>query len=531
MKYLFTLIALVSSCALFAQDVTVSSTEEFTNRLPQAYWTKVLGQDATGYYLLRESGPISNRSSVLEKYSPSMKLLFATNIEATSGTFNDSKLHRYTEMNNGKILVFLEGWNKAQGLNSFIVKEVNEDGSLAEGDKVLETEPSTGQMKSADYSISFSPDGSKLLVLTEKPFVKGGKETLRLQVFDTETYASIWKQDLTLESEADKSPDNNILVDNEGHAFLFKDIKVSGKEHIYQLITTGKDFSKKSTIDLKTYFPSYHKMLIDKSGKLVIAGMLAPQGKRATDWQAIWYLKADVSGDIVQNITEPLGANMLRTLVSEKNAVQEGYALQDFFLKDILLKPSGGLILLAEEQKQNRNAVDQLSPPTYMYDMTYGNVVAVSYDDEGGRLWSTVLEKKQMERTFDPKMRYGSFAYQLRNNQLFLVWNFMDLHSDPPLNKYRYWFDRNGSKINIDNLFGKEALYPTMLTVINGDGSLKYADRTFSSLPLEEIQKPNAFPMAIDPVFFFNTDKGMIVLSRMYGVESKRYKFNTLGFQ
>lgn len=530
MKQLFILISVIGFTSLFAQEITVSSTDEFTNNLPNSYWTRVLGQDETGYYLLRESGPVSNRIAVLEKYSPAMKLLFATNIEATSGTFNDSKLHRQTEMVNGKIYVFLEGWNKAQQQNSYLVKEVLEDGTLAEGFTVLETEPSTGQMKSADYSISFSPDGSKLLVLTEKPFVKDGKETLRLQVFETDTWSSVWKQDLTLESASEKYPTNSIILDNAGIAYLFKDIKITNKEHIYQLITTGKDFSKTAVIDLKTYFPSQEKMMIDATGKMMICGLLSPQGKRATDWQAIWYLQADATGQIVENRTEPLGADLLKMLVSEKNAIQPGYALENFVLKDVLLKPKGGFILLTEEQRESKTAIGQTSPPTYQYDVFHGNVLAISFDQNGNRLWTSMIEKKQSERTMDTKIQFGSFAYQLKNDHLYVVWNFMDLHSDPPLNKYRYWFDRSGSKINIDNLFGREAYYPTLLTVINPDGSFQYAERTFSALPLEQIQKPNAFPMAVDPSMFFITEKGMTILSHMPGIESKRYKFNYIGY-
>lgn len=531
MKRLFTfLICCLTFSGLMAQEVTVSSTEEYTNTLQGAYWTRVLGQDASGYYLLREFGPISNRTVLLEKYSPAMKLMYATNIESTTGVMGDSKLHRFTEMNKGKVLVFLEGWNKSKGQNSLLVKEVNEDGSFAEGMRLLETEPATGQMKSANYSIGFSPDGSKLLVLTQKPFEKGGMETLRLQVFDTGNYQSLWKQDLTLTNTSERSPSNNILVNNEGIAYIFKDIKISGKERLYQLITTGKDFSNTAPIELQAYTPGYHKMMVDQSGKMVICGMLSPLGKSDSEWQATWYLQADAQGNILQNKTEQLGSALLKMLVSAKNADKEGYVLQNFVLKDILIKPTGGLMLLAEEQRQNRSPIDNLTPPTYLYEMTYGNILIVSFDVNGSRTGSSVIEKRQTEKTLDPRIHYGSFAYQLQNEKLYVVWNYMDLRSDPPLNKFRYWIDRNGNKINIDNLFGREALYPTLLTVVNADGSFQYADRTFSSYPLETIQKPNAFPMAVDPSMYFTTPKGMIILSRMPGFESKRYKFNTIGY-
>lgn len=530
MKLFFIFIFSACLSVVFAQGVTVSSTEEYTNQLQNAYWTRVLGQDESGYYLLREFGPFSNTTIVLEKYSPSLKMLFATNIEATSGTMNDSKLHRYTEMKNGRIYVFLEGWNKERQQNSFLVKEVGQDGLLNEDVVVLETEPSSGQMKSASYSISFSPDESKLLVLTQKPFVKGGKETLRLQVFNTADFSSVWWQDLTLENESERYPLNDIIVNNDGVAYLFKDIKISNKERIYQLITAGQDFSAATTVDMKSYAPGQKKLMIDHAGNLLICGTLVPQGRRNTDWQGIWYFRADASGRVIQNKTELLGVQILSQLVSPKNAEKEGYVLENFVLKDVLQKPSGEVILLTEEQRQSKTSVGQMTPPVYEYTLFYGNALAISLDADGNRIWNAVIGKKQAEKTIDPKMYFGSFAYQLKNEKLYIVWNYMDIFSDPPFYKFRYWYDRNGSKINIDNIFGKEAYYPTMLTVIDQGGNFEYRDRTFNSLPLEDIQKPNAFLMAVDPSMFFATEKGMVILSRMPGIEAKRYKFNTITY-
>lgn len=531
MKPLF--IFIFSTCfslSTWGQNITVNSSEEYTNQLQNAYWTRVLGQDETGYYLLREYGSISNTTIVLEKYTPSLKLLFATNIESTSGTFNDSKLHRYTEMKNGKIYVFLEGWNKTQQQNSFLVKEVNEDGSLNEKVVQLEVELSTSQLKSANYSISFSPDGSKLLVLTQKPFTKGTKESIRLHVFNTSDFSSLWKQNLTLENDAERFPLNNGIVNNDGIAYLFKEVKISLKEHIYQVITTQKEQSIVTEINLNTYALGQKKLMIDQKGKLLISGTLVPPGRRDTDFQGIWFFQSDETGKIIQNRVEAIGADVLSSLVSTKNAEKEGYILENFALKDILLKPSGGVVFLAEEQRQSKAIIGQTNPPTYEHSLFYGKILVISFDAEGNRSWNAVIEKQQTEKTLDPKIGFGSFAYQLKNEKLYLVWNFMAVLSDPPLHKFRYWIDRNGSKINIDNLFGKEAYYPTLLTLIDNNGNFDYRDRTFNSLPLEAIQKPNAFPMAVDPAIFFATEKGMVILSHMPGVEAKRYKFNTISY-
>lgn len=514
----------------FAQEVTVSSTEEFTNNRPEANWYKMLGQDATGYYVLRKSGSISNEHLWLEHYSPSLRFISSHDIDGTSGVMGESFLHRATEFNNGKVLIFLEGWSKTDMRNSLVVKEVNADGTLSQG-RVLETEPSASQMKSADYSISFSPDGTKLLVMTEKPFVKGGREELRLQVFSTTDYSSIWSQDMTLENEAVRSPDNSVKVNNEGVAYLFKDIKISNKEHIYQLMTSGKEFTKLSAVDLNGYFPTDYRMLIDPAGKVVVGGTLATAGENASNWRATWLLRGSATGAITDNKVEQLGPQVLRLVASEKASQVANASLDNYVLRDVLLKPDGGVLLLTEyERKSSTNVSVAPAPPVYQTGYEFGNVLMISFDESGNRLWSQVLEKRQSEVTMEPTKHYGSFTYQLKGDELCLVWNFMDLHVDSPLRTWRYWFDRSGEKINIDNIFGKEALYPSLLTVINADGTFRYAERSFNSLPLEEIQKSNAFPMAIDPSYYFMTPKGIVVLSRIPGQDSRRFKFNTINY-
>ena len=527
-KFLICLFAL--PLAAVSQTVTVSGSEEFTNIIPAAGWNDFLGTDDAGnYYIVRKEGPISNEKVWLEKYLPSFKSVYTKNIAGGSGTFNENLMHRFTLMNKGKVLIFLEGWSKSAGENSLLVKEVGEDGSLPENGVVLEKEPSTGQMKSANYTVSFSPDGSKMLVLTEKPFKKGEMEGLRLQVFNTSDYSSAWKKDLTLENESERYPDNDVAVDNNGVAYLFKDVKISGKEHHYFLYTNGTGVEKKAPVDLKTYFPTKYKMAIAPDGNLAIAGNLNTLGQNGGDWRAIWYMKANAEGTIVQNYVEQLGPDLVRLVGSEKNAATDNFSLDNYTFRDFLFKPDGGIILLAEQESSSSSVVGTTQPPVYEYTMEYGNVIAVSFDGSGNRLWNNALIKHQQERTHDRDKHYGSFAYQLKNNNLYLVWNFTDLQSDIT-HPYRAWFDRNGTRINIDNIYGDQAYYPTLLTVINPNGGFAYADHTFNSLTLDQIQKPNAFRMAIDPAHFFATKDGLVILSRMPGPDTKRFKFSRISY-
>lgn len=530
MKHWILLAACAAGLSLHAQEVTVASSQELINTKPEHAWTRALGHDATGYYLLREHGPVSDRKVMVEKYSPAFQPVFVTDVGASTGHFNEFTMHRLTEWNNGRVLIFLEGWSKEKSENSFSVKALNEDGTFPEEATLLETEPAPGQMKSANYRVAFSPDGAYMAVLTEKPFVKGEKEEQRVQVFSTKDWSSVWKREITLDNEADRYPNNDMVVSNAGTVFLYKDIKISMKEHLYELYTYNTSLADKQVLDLKTYFPTHHKLQVTPEGGLLIGGMLATAGTSATNWQATWQLKTDAGGKILTDRVEPLGAPLLGTILSPGQAAKEGARLDDFVLKDILLKSDGGMLLLAENYRSASTPVGTATPPVYDYELTFGGIMIVSMDAEGNRAWHQYYDKQQRMKTRDPKAHFCSFTYQLKNDNLYLTWNFTDLRNDFPVHNFRYWVDRSGAKINIDNLYGKECHFPTLLTVVNPDGSLQYTDRTFNALPLTEIQKPNAFPMATDPNLFFTTADGIVVVSRMPGVDAKRYKFNTIRY-
>ena len=72
------------------------------------------------------------------------------------------------------------------------------------------------------FTLSLSPDGSKLLVLSELPFEKGTKESVRLACFTLPVIDRIWQHGQTLDWDADKGLHNEVVVDNSGRAYLFK---------------------------------------------------------------------------------------------------------------------------------------------------------------------------------------------------------------------------------------------------------------------------------------------------------------------
>ena len=512
-----------------AQEVNVSSSEEMINKSSSAFWTDFLGESSTGYFLLRKGGPISSEEILIEKYDKSFNFISVNEVKSSMGVMGDSKLYRTTLMDHGNIYSFYEGWNKSIRKNSLIVKLSDDDGALQEEEIVLETEPSKNQLKAAGYTYIFSPNGKKLLVYTRKPFVKGAKESLRLQVFSTDGFKSIWKKDITLDNETKRRPNNYLQINNEGVVFLFKNTKISSKENQYSMITVNEEKTIIKEIDLKDNYPAQLKLVIDKDDNLIICSVLANMGEVNRAWQNIQFTKVNSKGEILINTVEPLGTELLKQIVSEKNANKPQYALADYKLKGFEEKSDGGFLIIAERQKNDKKAIAGSQPLAFNYSYSYGGVVVISLKSNGERSWSSFYNKNQSESSKEEGVTFGSFTYSVNSNKLYMVWNYTSFEIDN-LKRFRYWKDKNGEKINLDNLYGAEALFPSLLTVINNDGTYEFSNKTFSSLALKDIQEPNAYLMAIDPSISYSTKDGMIILSRMKNKSAKRYKFNKITF-
>lgn len=529
--YFFVPLLLIVFFKTTAQEVSIKSSPEVSNPFPQNFWTQNLGADESGYYLIRDIGPETNPKIILEKYDFNFNLLFSKDIESSSGILGNSKNHFKTILGNKEILVFLASWNKENKEGGLWVQRFSTDGEKMGDEIQLLSDTEESFFKSSSYKISLSKDGSYIGILTEPTFDKNALESFRISIFSTNNFSKIAEKEFTFSVAMERYPRNEVLINNNGVAFGFKTVKVNGKEYKYYLASLAENSQYQEELDFKEYQLNQSKFIINTKGELVGIGILAELKKYITLWQKTWVMKANSKG-IIQNKIEPLGAELLSNFMSEKKAAKEGAAINYFQLKDVLEKPEGGYLLIAEQLDERKTALptqaDEL--PVYNYRFNYGGIVLISFNESADSDWSTFYDKEQKFESLNPNMELGSFAYGIVNNKFNIIWNYTDVHSTISFPK-RHWIDKSGNKIAVVDVFGNEAAYPTFLTSFNlKDGSLNNTERTFSSLPLADIQRENNFSMAVDPSIFFNSPKGIVILSRMKDEMPRKYKFSRIGF-
>lgn len=521
MKNLLFLIIYLSASFLFAQEVEILNSPVLTKDKSDTAWSYALGQDDTGYYFLNFTGHSTLRKLHLEKYSPTLEPIYKNKIDVTAGGLGNFKSHNYTFLQNGKILLFSRIWKKSDKQATFVVQELNDDGTVNEEEIFLEKGAGKSRMKSAYFTVRFSPDGSKFVVLTQKMHVKKEKEKIRLQVFSTADFSSLWKKDITLKNASKKNRKNDVSVNNDGTVFLFKKFKPKKGEYNYQLITETENSSTTEPIDLKNYYPHNHRMLVDEKGNLQMYGVLALKGAYGITWSGLWSFQASPDGKIVYNNVEPLGYDLKRNVDTEKRAKNPKLILPDYLLKKVLPKPNGGALLIVEQSIKKSKLISTGGPnKPSIYDTTNedNGVFVISFDKDGNREWNTYLYKNQVGRSkTNDSNPFGSVASQLKDGKLYLMWNFTDA-----TDKDNY--------TGLKQLFGRSALYPTLLTVINEDGSFLHENDRLNSIPLVDIHKENPERMAIIPALSINSPDGIVILSRMADVKSMEYRLSKVKF-
>ena len=224
MKNVLFVFLMLGTFSLVAQEPAITSSPEMKKGAKTSFWKNFLGQDETGYYLLFDSNPTGDGRLHLEKYNSNLEFVFAKIIDQGVKDINSNIMHysHKTMFKTGKIYMFLDGWERDRKKGTFLVKTIDSEGNISDQAIKLDEESAKNIFKTANHWVRFSPDGSKFVVLTEKPRAKKENEKIRLQVFSSDDFSNIWKKDLTLETPARKNSETQLAVNNDGNVYLYK---------------------------------------------------------------------------------------------------------------------------------------------------------------------------------------------------------------------------------------------------------------------------------------------------------------------
>ncbi len=301
------------------------------------------------------------------------------------------------------------------------------------------------------YSTINSEDRSKIMIY--KIQKRNDKFNFTTSLF-TDSLGLLHKTRIQTSFEDHKDVFSDFFVDNEGNFVFTKSTKSSSRDYLESVALITKSPSSDSfssqVLNLSDHYLDEIKLKVDNVNDHYLINSLYYAKKRGNVeglYTAVWDKKSNtligenfaVLNDTIRSIAKTEGGSK--------------YALNNFFIKDVILKRDGGFILAAEDHStQSRgnpwNRYDYLYgypysySPYYLYSQSYSyylysgrprnsfsssqvryyydNIIILNLDNNGKIVWSNVVHKSQFDDETD---NYLSYNTMLTGGQLHFIFN------------------------------------------------------------------------------------------------------------
>jgi hypothetical protein len=510
---------------LFAQEPVYKWGEPCTNENLDRQIEQLLNLGDEGFAVLKsKTGTGLVKTYWIEQYDSNLKLTETNRVDFAGGVMGDS--YDITEIHqiNGTIYAFVEHWHKAYGHNTIHVRELSVDGKMTDIAE-LDIINAKKMMNRGKHRMSFSPDGKKLIVLSELPGVKKTNENFRITCFEVDGMKKLWSHEKETKWPSKKYYNQEVFVNNNGEALIFKRNREKSVWYysIYTIGESGEMTDHSNSLLLEGLEMEDYQFEFNSNNELI--GYATITNKGAVSEKRVhgsWFAKFDVNMGLKTVLQNDWDATVLTEVGGERLAGKKDPFLSNFGLKDVLFREDGNILVLLEKVRAEKEIVPGSQPIGYRYEWEYGGVLTLALNPESGEiLWSQFFDKVQKTKNGRDWDEYGSFVYHLNANRLFILWNATELSvaSIPPAN----WTEPDGTRYVKHKAFDEKTAHATFMHVIEPDGSMAYDNRKFG-LPLFTMHAGAVFPMSMSARFFFESN-GMLVLRAAMNNGGKRYRY------
>ena len=300
------------------------------------------------------------------------------------------------------------------------------------------------------YSTINSEDKSKIMIY--KIQKKNDKFNFTTSLFN-DSLQLLHKTRIETSFEDRKDVFSDFFVDNEGNFVFTKSTKSSSRDYLesVSLITKSpnSDAFSSQSLNLSDHYLDEIKLKVDNVNDHYLINSLYYAKRRGNVeglYTAVWDKKTNAF--LTQNFAEL--NDSVRSMAKTDGGLR--YALNNFFIRDVILKKDGGFILAAEDHStQSRgnpwNRYDYLygypysynnyylySPSYYWYSgrprsyfgnnsqvrYYYDNIIILNLDNSGKIVWSNVVHKSQFDDDTD---NFLSYSTMLTGGQLHFLFN------------------------------------------------------------------------------------------------------------
>lgn len=522
------LIGLLVSLMSFAQEPAYNWAEPNTNNYPARNINKLLSIGEEGFVILRIDKTQTYRPVYwLETFNKELKLIDTRKVEFDGGVMKEAFFLDEIKVVNDKIYGLITKWSKSAQKRTQVIRQLSLDGTMDEGVE-LDFISAEKMRKSGSFKTAFSDDGSKLLVLSEFPFKKKTMEKIRLTCYSFPAMRPLWSKEKVLNFPSKRGANHDLALDNSGNGYILKTFIDKLKYNYTLYACNGKEgFAEPNTLQMDGKAINDYKLRFDTKNQFFMYATFARSSskkeraingsvfikynglKQTTFQKKLWdkSLVAKVEGDF-------------RSEKGDKSYL--GYV----YIKDILFRKDGKMLVLMEQLNHNSKAIAGSSPIQYTHEWHYKDFIVQCLNPESGELvWWHSFDKTQDFITSQDVEHYGSYVYHLKNDRLYVLWNNEKLTgaSIPP----HSWKEPNGTKYIKHKAFDDKTVHGTFMRVIEPDGSDSFSNKKYGQ-PLFNMHRGAVFEMSLNTAFSFDIDGNLVILATMHN-GGKRYRFGFIG--
>lgn len=391
---------------VYAQDPAFSFGDPISRPAGQTE-VQLLGHTPQGYFSVNKIAPSGamqfSPTIIVEYINNKQEQVFSQNL--TVQTLEDYVNVVYF---NNTLYLLKALFSKDAGKNVLTAEPIGRDGS---GGKAIEIGmlPAEKLAKRGLFYATASPDGSKLLVLSQPEFVKGENEKITITLYGNGGFSKIWQSEQTFPYEWTRAVQNTPSVNNNGTAFLLKKTDMKGDDNTFSIFSfDGKALKE-------------HKIALDGKKKVHTivsafntAGDFTAGGYYTEDAKVKLGFGTALHGSFLWQV-DATGAN------AKISAINPFEKRKDIIAKSIVFSGDKN-ILLGEWYYVNAKSA---SRPGDMFakDYTYsGNDVIIDGFDAAGKSLYAASIKKRNESVNDNGGMVSYFASVIKG-KIYIIFN------------------------------------------------------------------------------------------------------------
>lgn len=415
-----------------------------------------IGSDDYGFYVIYASGKTGSGNKSLVKFGFDLNIIKEVSIE-TKGSTNNTESQTILMMDGNIHHFYLKterkspppGQRTGMGMGKreypilrkgLYVQRINQkDMSLDE--PVLISELPKKESAGNNFTISFSPDSSKIALSYHLPYEEDKLQNIALILFSRDLKI-LQSTKLVLPYEDKLFTSSKFVVNNS------RDVYILGKRYFdkkkdkikrevnydYVLLKMDSETNHLDPFPIETQgkFLSDMQININSDGELISAGFYSEKGSNLS--AGVFYIRFnEKSKEVMSESFKSFDNSFLLLNMTKRKAEKtkskmdqgEDVELAHFNIDEFILEKDGSTTIIAESRNIFTTSYYMYSPQggytvtNTHYD--YDDVMVVRVDPTGNISWAQRVAKNQ--HTIGDAAIYSSYCSAISNNIIFLIYN------------------------------------------------------------------------------------------------------------